>query len=121
MQNPFDQIAALYDRYPQPRTFDEDIAAHISTGYLISTPEYFLMGRAVSKHAASHLIADPWYAFPRDQQDTWLVYAYSGYSRNFLAFIPYPLKWVAWQRRGRSLRFHELSKIKAKCASTTHS
>ena len=118
---PFDQIAALYDRYPQPRTFEEDISAHITTGYVISTPEYFLMGRAVNKHAAPHLIADPWYPFPREQHDTWLVFSYSGYSRNFFSFIPYPLKWVAWQRRGRSLRFHELSKIQAKCASTTHS
>lgn len=117
---PFDQIAALYDQYPQPRTFDEDIAAHISTGYLVSTPEYFIMARGISKQADPHLIADPWYAFPADLQDTWLVFAFAGYSRNFLAFVPYPLRWVAWQRRGRPLRFHEFSKIQAKCAHTIH-
>ena len=118
--HPFDQIAALYKRYPQPRTFEEDLTAHISTGYVHITPDTFLMGRGINRQAPPDLIANPWHTFPIDQQDTWLVFAYSGYSRNFLAFLPYPLKWVAWQRRGRPLRFHELSKIQAKCASTTH-
>ena len=88
---PFDQIAALYDRYPQPRTFDEDIAAHISTGCVISTQEFFIMGRGISKNAPPRLTSDPWHAFSRGEQDTWLVFAYAGYSRNFLAFVPYPL------------------------------
>lgn len=118
---PFDQVAELYERYPQPRTFDEDICAHISTGYVVSTPEFFLMGRGVCRNAHLNAISDPRISFPRDQQDTWLVYAFAGSSRNFLSFVPYPLTWAAWQRRGKPLRFHDFNALTKTCARVTHS
>ena len=105
--NPFDQIAELYERFPQPRTFDEDIAAHISTGYVVSTPEFFIMGRAINRDASAEDIGNPWHPFPREHQNCWLVYAYAGYSQNFLTFLPYSLSWVAFQRRGKPLKFYD--------------
>ena len=104
---PFDRATELYELYDTPRSFDEDLCAHISTGYVVSTPEYFLLGRAVDRFADPALIENPWHKFPREDHNTWLVYLFLGKRRNFLNFVPYSLKWLAWQRRGRSLRFHE--------------
>jgi hypothetical protein len=111
MMKPFDQVAELYERYPQPRAFEEDISAHIETGYVVSTPEFFLMGRAVDRYADPAMIEDPWHGFLRSEQNAWLVYAFAGSSRNFLSFVPYPLRWVGFQRRNQPLKWHDSAKI----------
>lgn len=118
---PFDVIAELYEVYDVGRTFDEDIAAHISNGYVFSTPEFFLMGRPVDRFADMKSIDDPWYPFPMERQNTWLVYAFAGHSQNLLTFMPYPLTWLAWQRRGNPLRIYDLQQAKRICASMTRS
>jgi len=106
---PIDEIAALYRKWEMPRTMEEDIKAHLCNGYVISTPDFFVMGRAIARYAAPQAIENPWFTFRREHHDAWLVYAFAGSSRNFLSFVPYPLRWLAWQRRGKPLRFHELS------------
>ena len=108
---PFDQIADLYQRWPQPRSFEEDISAHIETGYVVSTPDFFIMGRAVNRGASLEFIADPWRRFARKEQDAWLVYAFAGSSRNFLSFIPYLLRWIGFQRRNHHLKWHDSDKL----------
>ena len=115
MTSPVKEIRELYERFPQPRTFEEDVAAHFVTGYLIATPEAFIMGRAIRKDANPALIADPWHSF--DNPDTWLVWAAAGASvKTFLTFMPYPLTWIAWARRDRPLKFYQLSKLCAHLA-----
>lgn len=102
---PFDQVSDLYGQYECARTFDEDICAHLETGYVVATPEYFLMGRAVDRWADPELITNPWHAFPADQQNAWLCYAFAGDMRRLFDAIP-PLPWAGWQRRGGGLRFY---------------
>ena len=68
-------VEGLYARYPQGRTFREDVEAHLRNGYVFNTPECFLMGRAVDRHAAAERVDDPWRAFARGEQNCWLVYA----------------------------------------------
>jgi len=106
---PFDIIAGLYTKFPQPRSFDEDIAAHISTGYVFSAPDFFIMGRAIDRFADPSLIEDPWHQF--DKTNAWLVYAFSGSSQNIIDFIPNPLQWIGFQRRGNPLRFYDFSAL----------
>ena len=107
--NPFDQIAELYKKYPQPRTFEEDLAAHISTGYVVSTPDYFIMGRAVDRYAKPDMIEDPWHSFT--DPNAWLVYAFAGSRRNSLSFVPFRLKWIGFQRRNHPLHWHDSTKL----------
>lgn len=109
---PYEEAQALYAAYETPRSFAEDLALHLRGGYVISTPEYFLMGRAIDRFAAAAAIENPAHAFPREQQNAWLVYLFSGSSRNILPFLPYPLKWVTWQRRGGPLRHYELKTLR---------
>lgn len=114
MPRPWKQVEALYARYPQTRPFAEDVLAHIRTGYVIDTPEYFIMGRGVRRDADSEDIRNPLVSFPRHEQDTWLVWAFAGTSQNFLTFVPYPLTWVSWSRRNGPLRFHKFDRLCSK-------
>ncbi len=108
---PFEQVQALYARWPQPRTFAADLYAHFETGYVAATPEFFIMGRGVDRYADPEDIADPWHAFLRSRQNCWLVYAFAGSRQNFLSFLPYRLDWTCFQRRGKPLRFYSFEKI----------
>ena len=106
------KVRALYERFPQPRTFEEDLEAHFCTGFVCSTPDHFVMARAVCRNAAPELLANPWELFP--DPDTWLIWAAAGLSavsvKTFcLTVCPFPLTWVAWARRNAPLRFHLLS------------
>lgn len=116
---PAERVAALYDA-DNPRTFREDLEAHMLTGYVFATPEVFLMGRAIDSSAAPEDIADPWHAFPRNAQDTWLIYAYADHAGNspwglvkkVLCWMPYPLKKAAWARkRDKRLRYFDTEKL----------
>src|SRR5689334_6772592 len=44
---PFLQAAAVYEREPCARTFEEDLYLHLMHGTVISTPEVFAMVRPV--------------------------------------------------------------------------
>ena len=118
---PFDRVVELYRRWPLERSFEEDMSAHISTGYVVSTPDYFLMARGVDRFAPEEELADPWRGFERQEENAWLIYSFAGSSRNFLSFVPYPLKWVGFARRGRGLKFYDYERITRICAYTIHS
>lgn len=108
---PAQQIAEQYRRFPQPRPFLVDVAAHLETGFVFSTPDHFIMGRPVDRFAGHDKIADPYHQFGKDEANTWFVYAFAGSSVNFLTYIPFPLRWVTWSRRNKPLRFYALDKI----------
>lgn len=115
--SPVDQVRRLYFRHPQPRTFEEDLQAHLANGYVFSTPEAFMMGRPISRDAEWSLQVDPFFTFRNP--DTWLVWAASSVSVNMLlTFVPFHLRWVAWSRRGKALRFYPFDRL---CATITHS
>lgn len=75
---PVEQASELYARFPQPRTFREDLEAHLLHGYVFSTPDCFLMARPVSSHATAEAISDPWHRFEPHEQDTWLIWIAAG-------------------------------------------
>jgi len=111
MRTPFDEVSELYEVYPQARTFEEDLCAHISSGYVISTPEFFVMGRGVDRWGGEETIADPWHRFPEGEVNAWFVYAFAGRLTGeagaaFRRAIPYELEWVGWARYGRRVRFY---------------
>jgi len=103
-----------------PRTFKSDLEAHLLHGYVFSTPEWFIMGRAVHAQADPELIKDPWHVFPREEHDCWLIFAYANLSRHnfiglvekFLRVMPYALPLVAWEReRDYRLRFYPIKRF----------
>lgn len=114
------KCAALYTP-GSLRTFREDLDAHLQTGCVFSTPEWFIMARPVESTADVALINDPWHEFPADCWDCWYIYGYAhtprmnftGLVENVLRMSPIELPLVAWKRRrDERLRVYAIAKIK---------
>ena len=118
---PVDAVAELYRQHAPENSFADDVRAYMAAGYVISTPEVFIMGRAVSRSGTFEQIIDPTHEFADEEKDTWLISVFAGQSRNFLQFLPYPLMWLAWSRRNGPLRFYEFDRVIETCARVTHS
>jgi hypothetical protein len=120
---PIEKCKMLYTA-DSPRTFEEDMLAHLSHGYFFSTPEYLLMGRPVWSQATQEQINDVWCAFPPELHDAWYVYAFAlaqdeglqGLVKKLLRHIPYYLPLVAWERSGHPLTFFSTDKLIQKYA-----
>ena len=107
---PIEKIRRMYRRYLPDCSLSEDIEAYLEVGVVVSTPQYFVMGRAIER--ANPQAWDHWASY--DNPDTWLVWAAAGPDavsvKTFcLRMQPYPLKWVAWARRDGPLKFHRLN------------
>ena len=110
--SPFESIKKLYRRFPQPRSFAQDLASYVQNGHvIINTPEIFIMGRACVRDHPE--VTNPWHRF--DHPDCWYVQAAAlapGVSQDiFLTVIPYPLMWVCFGRNDGPLRYYKFSRI----------
>jgi hypothetical protein len=108
---PIYQAAMVYQREPCARTFQEDLDIHLMTGYVYSTPEYFVMGRAVSSKAPESQIVDPRVPFPDDECDCWMVYLAAGDLTQLFKhdLVGYP--YVCWEKRNK-LKIYSLAAVK---------
>ena len=110
-----ERVAGLYEGMRCGRTFREDLEAHLLHGYVVSTPEVFVMGRAVSSRARLEEVRDPWRVFDAAVCDAWLVYALAGDVAAGLRAMPYRLPLLAWERGGRNgLRFWRTERVRGK-------
>jgi len=110
---PFERAMQVYQREPCARTFQEDLSLHLFFYHVICTPEVFLMGRPVDRHAPPECILDPTYQF--NSPDAWLIWLAAGNLRDFPRYLPYPLGHVGWQR-DNVLRWYPTAKVLAKIA-----
>jgi hypothetical protein len=95
--------------------FDRELSAHLLTGYVFSSPEAFIMGRAVDGSAAGCLQADPFHVFPAESCDTWLVWLAAGDLARMAEWVPYRLPWIAWARRDGPLRRFRFDRVLSSC------
>lgn len=101
---PYEKAAAEHARQAGPRSFTEDVEAHMLNGFVFSTPTFFIMGRGVNRMGEPALIVNPWHAFPRSGWDCWHVYLMAGDVGAAWAILPWPLPWLSWERqRGQEL------------------
>lgn len=121
---PIEKCKMLYT--PQsPRTFEEDMLAHLAHGYFFSTPEYVMMARPVCSNAPQEAINDVWTSFPDQVVDAWYIYAFAladdmglqGLVKKLLRHIPYYLPLIAWERSGHPLSFYSTDKLIQKYAT----
>jgi len=121
---PIEKCKMLYT--PQsPRTFEEDMLAHLAHGYFFSTPEYVMMARPVCSNAPQEVINDVWCQFPPITCDAWYIYAFAladdmglqGLVKKLLRHIPYYLPLIAWERSGHPLMFFPTTKLIQKYAT----
>lgn len=120
---PIDRVRMLYTAN-SPRTFEEDVAAHLNHGYLFSTPEYFLMARPVYSEATQEQMNNVWQTFHPTLWDTWYIYAFAvrddsglaGLVKKLLRHMPFFLPLLAWERSGQPLEFFSTRKLYYKYA-----
>jgi hypothetical protein len=107
-----ERVQDLYHIYPQPRTFEQDVAIHRLTGVVIEGEDFFLMARGVKHDAGFCALSNPEVSFPRQVQDCWLIYAYSGPLGVFVTVAPYYLPLVCWARRNtQGWHFYRVDRI----------
>ena len=103
---PIEKVRALYWRFPQPRSFEEDVRLHRVTGYVIETDQVFLMGRPVRHDVPVEAIRCPHVSFARAECDAWFIWAFAGEFKEILSLAPYPLPLVGWARRNGLIRWY---------------
>jgi hypothetical protein len=116
---PFGQAIEAHQRGRGPRSFEEDLVLHLQHGFVFSTPDFFIMGRAVVRTAAPEWILDPANPFAREDCDTWLVYLAAGDLGKAWSILPWPLPWLAFERNN-DLRFYELARIRRLSTTPDH-
>ena len=109
--SPYEQAMEVYAREPSVRTFDLDLQLHHRHGFVFSTPEFFIMGRAVVKSAEPRRIVDPTHLWPKAECDCWHIYLMAGDHRAAWSIMPWPLPWFSFERKNE-LRLYPVSRIK---------
>ncbi len=111
--NVFDQVSELYRRYPQPRTFAEDIEIHANHGIAIVLPDFVMLARPVDIFDPQEKFYDLTYRYQIEEWNCWYVWMYCGISRNNPCYmVPRKLPYWAWCNRGRPLKIFPTEKLK---------
>ena len=108
--SPYQRARAVYASEPCARTFEEDMEHHLRHGFVFSTPDFFVMGRAVYSKAPHAQILNPAFQFHSDLQDCWHVYLMAGDIAMAWGILPYPLPMFSLERRNE-LRFYRFTDI----------
>lgn len=117
MSTPYEDIRGAYLKQGGGgMTWEELVGWHLADpfAYVVKTPEYFIMGRAVNKSANVDDIRDLRVRFAPQNCDAWFLYAFSGDMKKAWAALPYELPWLAWERFGdpeKELRFISAASI----------
>ncbi|MDP0496028.1 MAG: hypothetical protein Q7Q73_07435 [Verrucomicrobiota bacterium JB024] len=117
---PYEQAKSLYDVGYRHRGFEEDFGVHLAHGYVLVTPEVFIMARPVWHKAAREAICNPYYVFPEAVRDCWHIYCMAGDVSKCWDYDPLPdLPFVSWERRNEFIGPLRMDQIK-RIAKGTH-
>lgn len=108
--NPFVEAARVYDREPCARSFTEDLEAHLRHGWVISTPDLFLMARKISVAWSRDVVLNPYQTAHDNAADAWHVWLAAGNWRSAFAQAPHPLPWVVIERKNK-LRYYDWNRF----------
>jgi hypothetical protein len=108
------RAAAVYEQEECPRTFAQDLEAHLLHGLVISKPELFFMARPVSHDATGDKIVNPWVNTWDKEPDCWHVYLYAGDLLSAFQQV-HELPFVSFEKRNR-LRVYQWGDIYAACS-----
>lgn len=111
---PVQRAAAVYEQETCPRSFREDLEAHLLYGIVVSNDQLFLMARPVRQDATYERICNPWVSF--QNPDCWHLYLYSGHLKEAFDSAPYPLPFVSFERKNK-LRIYSWVRIHTQCMS----
>jgi hypothetical protein len=94
--SPIDLIREEYRLHPREESFQVYLDWHIENGFVFSTPQFFIMGRAANRESLERN-SEVW-SCPRELQDCWYVFAASGNLSKAWDILPYELPYIAFER-----------------------
>lgn len=100
---PYDILAQLYER--KGLDFSHYVALHLRHGFVFSTPDFFIMGRAVCRSWPDDQVTDPTQTAPRIAADAWYIHAMAGDTGKAWSILPWPLGFVGFERFDSVLRW----------------
>jgi hypothetical protein len=111
------QVIEFYKRYPQPRSFADEVHLSAWNGVIINTENFFMLARPVDIHDPEERWRDPGYRCPIVAQNCWYIVMCCGdIERNPCEYAPYKLPLVAWSRRDRRIKTYDFDKAQQKCS-----
>jgi len=98
-----------------PRTFRNDVEAHLLNGIVFSTSTAFIMARYVCRAWPASAIVNPWQNdLTCAPLDCLHIYLAAGNISEFWTFPHQPVTWISFERRN-ILRFHPYDTLKRRC------
>lgn len=106
---PYEQAATWHIEHCPGVPFREVLEAHLFSGYVISTPERFVLGRQVNHDWSEERLLEP---MDTDEQgDCWMVWLWAGDVKGWMEVVPFPLPYLCWHR-GTRLKLHRFTRGK---------
>ena len=87
------QAQVIYDKCDCP-DMCRDIVAYMAYGAVYVTPESLLVMKPVRRDSS----VSPVEQWGVERPDAWYFHAIIGNVRKLIPVIPYPLRWVCWER-----------------------
>jgi hypothetical protein len=84
---------------------------HYRHGYVVSTPEVFVMGRPVERDALPEEIRDPAFNI-WNHPDAWWFHGFWGNPHVLWRMMPFDLPYVGWEKFDMNLRFYPLADLR---------
>lgn len=100
---PYQQALALYKG--DTRRFTDELEQHFLFGYVVATPEAFAMARPICSDWTAGEIRDIQRVEPLETADTWFIWLLAGKLDVAVRWLPQPLPFIGFARRGSLCRF----------------
>lgn len=92
--------------------FDWYARWHADHGFFFATPDFCIMGRAVSRAWGAQRILETLDAAERGESDMWFIHAMAGNCSAAWSIMPWPLGWIGFQRFDSDLRCYPTETIR---------
>jgi hypothetical protein len=100
-----EQVKEQYRLYGREEWFREDLERLLKVGYVHSTPEVFVAARPVPVWWPREMKGDPYHLEEGPGVDCWHIYMLAGDLKKAFTFLPFPLTYLSYERRGK-IRLH---------------
>lgn len=116
--SPYEKLEAVYARHPKEEPLAKYVEWHLRHGFVFARPDFFAMGRPVSRKAPPAEILNPARLFSTAEIDCWYLHAAAGNMSKMWTILPFPLGWFCFTRAADPLSelvFVESERLRRLC------
>lgn len=98
---PIERIREEYSLHPREQPFEYYLNWHLQHGFVFSTPDYFIMGRAIFRantEAETLDLINSLVFVEEIDAEAWYVHAMAGDMSKAWEILPWPLPYIAFER-----------------------